>query len=157
MSIITDTPMELEYRYLLILYVILLYFALRIDRVKEIIEKKSETVIQLYGIILIIFIIYFIVGFPIEFIKIYYYVSIIILVSLFLTMTTYPHRKKGKKTVDFREKVLVFLISFSIALATAFLLFYYWAVTISYISPSQNLAIIPILNYFIEWMYQTII
>ncbi|HYN44377.1 MAG TPA: glycosyltransferase family 39 protein [Candidatus Limnocylindrales bacterium] len=157
MSLITDTPMELEYRYLLILYGILLYFALRIDRVKEILEKKSGTIIQLYGILLLIFILYFITGFPIKFITIYYYISIILSSSLFLVMTTYLQGKEGIRTGDFQEKVLLFLISFSIAQATAFLLFYYWAVTISYISPSQNFAIIPILNYIIEWMYQSII
>jgi len=157
MSLITDTPMELEYRYLLILYVILLYFVLRIDRVKEIIEEKSGTIIQLYGIILVIFMIYFIAGFPIKFMYMYYYVSIIISSSLFLLITTYPTGKKGEQNIHFWEKVLLFLISFSIAQATAFLLFYYWAVTISYVSPSQNYAIIPILNHIIEWMYQTII
>ena len=157
MSIITDTPMELEYRYLLILYVILLYFSLRIDWIKEIIEKKSGELAKLYGIILIMYIIYFIIGFPVKFISIYYYTSILLAISLFLFITISVMGKKKKKTVNLQEKLSLLLIACVIAEATAFILFYYWAVTISYVSPSQNFTIIPILNNIIEWMYQTII
>ncbi len=158
-SVITDTPVCLEYRYLLILYIILIYFALRIDKVREIIEKKLGTILKLYGIILIIYVVYFIAGFPINFINIYYYISIILVGSLFVLLITYNPIKRGKKTWNpgLHGNFLILLISFAIAQASAFLLFYYWAVTISYLSPSQNIPIIPLLNYIIEWMYRTII
>jgi hypothetical protein len=159
MSLLTDTPMELEYRYLLILYIILLYFALRVDKVREMIEKKSGTILKLYGIILITYIIYFIAGFPINFINVYYYTSIIIASLLFLFMITYYPIKKRKRTMNLgmQGNFILLLIAFAIAQGSAFLLFYYWIVNMSYISPSQNITIIPVLNYIIEWMYRTII
>ncbi|PWB56915.1 MAG: hypothetical protein C3F06_00030 [Candidatus Methanoperedenaceae archaeon] len=156
-SVITDTPASLEYRYLLILYIILTYFALRIDKVREIIEKKSGIITKIYGLILIIYIIYFILRFPINFINIYYYTSIIIIISFFLLIIAY-HPIKGKKKLNMslHGNLLVLMIAFAIAQASVFLLFYYWVANISYISPSQNIPIIPLLNYIIEWMYRTI-
>ncbi len=159
-SIIKDTSSSLEYRYLLILYLILLYFSLRFDKVRGIIEKKSGTIAKLYGVILIIYVIYFIIGFPINFISTFYYVSIIISLSLlFSIIKIYYPMKNAKKTANlcFNEKCSIFLIACALVQASAFLLFYYWAVTMSYNSPSQNITIIPILNYIIDWMYQTII
>ncbi len=157
--VITDTPVSLEYRYLLILYIILLYFVLRIDKVREMIEKRLGTIVKLYGVILIIYIVYFIAGFPINFIKIYYYTSIIITSLLFLFMITYHLTKERKRTIsqDMHGNFLLLLIAFAIAQASAFLLFYYWIVNMTYLSPSQNITIIPILNNIIEWMYRTII
>lgn len=158
-SVITDTPVSLEYRYLLILYIILTYFALRIDKVREIIEKKTWTIVKLYGIILIIYLVYFIAGYPINFIYTYYYTSIIIISSLFLFLITYHPIKKVKKifNLSLHGNLLLLLIAFAIAQGSAFLLFYYWVVNMSYSSPSQNILIIPVLNHIIEWMYRTII
>lgn len=157
-SVITDTPASLEYRYLLVLFIILTYFALRLDKVREIIEKKSGTIIKIYGIILIIYTVYFIAGFPINFINIYYYTSIIIISSLFLLLLTYHPINKKKKTLNLSShgNLLLLLIAFAIAQASSFLIFYYWVANISYIAPSQNIPIIPLLNYIIEWMYRTI-
>lgn len=157
--IVRDTPVSLEYRYLLILYIILLYFVLRIDKVREMIEKRSGTIVKLYGIILIIYMIYFIAGFPINFINIYYYTSIIIISLLFLLIIIYHPIKERKTTMclDIQGNFLLLLIAFAIAQASAFLLFYYWIVNMTYLSPSQNISIIPILNYIIEWMYRTVI
>lgn len=159
-SIISDTPSALEYRYLLILYIILLYFSLRFDKTRKIIEKNSGIMVKLYAAILIIYIIYFIIGFPINFINTYFYISIIIVIGLFLSILKkcYP-MKKAKKTANLclLERISIFLIACALVQASAFLLFYYWAVTISYNSPSQNFTIMPILNYIIEWMFRTII
>jgi hypothetical protein len=158
-SVITDTPASLEYRYLLIIYIILTYFALRIEKVREIIEKKSGTILKIYGLILLIYVVYFITGFPINFIDIYYYMSILIISSFFLLLTTYHPMTKGKKKLNLglHGNLLLLLIAFAIAQASAFLLFYYWIANMSYIAPSQNIPIIPILNYIIEWMYRIII
>lgn len=157
MSIIKDTPMELEYRYLLILYLILLYFTLRVDIVRNIIEKKSKHIALIYGILLILYLIYFIMGFPIKFLNIQYNISIITYSSLFILVFTYFISMKGKMIEYLMEKLLPYLIACAMAIATSFLLFYYWIITISYISPSQNLTVLPILNYIIEWMYKVII
>ncbi|CAG0994618.1 MAG: glycosyltransferase family 39 protein [Candidatus Methanoperedens sp.] len=158
-SIVTDTPVSLEYRYLLILYIILLYFVLRIDKVMIILENNLGTIVKLYGIILIIYIIYFIAGFPINFINIYYYTSIILISLLFLFIITYHPVNKNKKTFNLglHGKIIVFLMAFALAQASSFLLFYYWIVNMTYLSPSQNITIMPVLNYIIDWMYRTII
>jgi len=162
-SIVTDTPVSLEYRYLLILYIILLYFSLRVDKFREIIEKRSGTIVKLYGIIIIIFIIYFVAAFPINFINIYHYMSITIVSLLFLLMITYhpikERIKERKKTMSLglHGNFLLLVIAFAIAQASAFLLFYYWIANMTYLSPPQNITIIPVLNYIIEWMYRTII
>lgn len=157
-SVITDTPASLEYRYLLILFVILTYFALRLDKVREIIEKKSGTIIKIYGLILIIYVVYFIIGFPINFITIYYYTSLLIIGSFFLLIITYHPINKKKKNLNLglHGNLLLLLIAFAIAQASSFLLFYYWVVNMSYIAPSQNIPVIPSLNYIIEWMYRII-
>lgn len=158
-SVVTDTPVSLEYRYLLVLYIILLYFALRVDIIRILLENNLGTIVKLYGIILIIYIIYFISGFPINFINIYYYSSTILISLLFLFMITYNPINKGKKTLNLglHGKFILFLIASALAQASSFLLFYYWIVNMTYLSPSQNITIIPVLNYIIDWMYQSII
>ncbi len=69
-SILSDTPMVLEYRYLLVLYIILFYFALRIDKLRELIDKNLKNILLLSISILLFFLIYFIIGFPISFLDI---------------------------------------------------------------------------------------
>lgn len=156
-SIITDTPSGLDYRYLLILYIVFLYFCMRVDNVRELIENDLKTILVLYGIIFIIILSYFIIEFPVLFINIYYYMAIItsiflvILISLRLSITN----KSNNKALLNRS--LSFIMALSLAEASFFLLFYYWAVTMTYISPSQNYTILPVLGKIINWMYQIII
>jgi len=154
-SIITDTPVVLEYRYLLILYVILLYFALRIDKVRQLIENNSKRIVSLYGIILLVTLIYFITGFPVPFLNIYYVVALITSFSLLLSITLLIMKKRSS-TVSL-DKLLTLMIALSFALASFLLLFYYWVVSMTYISPSQNYNISPILEIMIKWMHEIIL
>jgi 4-amino-4-deoxy-L-arabinose transferase-like glycosyltransferase len=156
-SIITDTPMGLEYRYLLIMYVLLLYFVLRISKINDFIQNHYKMIFSLYSVILIISIIYFIAGFPIPFINIYYSVSLFTIIALFI-LTLYYNIYVNKRTnKSFSEKLIIILISMALAEASAVLCFYYWVVSITYISPSQNFTILPILNIIFDRMYQLII
>jgi len=156
-SIITDTPMGLEYRYLLIMYVLLIYFVFRVSKIKELIQNHYKMIFTLYSIILIISTIYFIAAFPIPFINIYYYASLFTIVFLFI-LTLYYNIYVNKRTKkSFSEKLLIILISMALAEASAVLCFYYWVVSITYISPSQNFTILPILNIILDRMYQLII
>jgi 4-amino-4-deoxy-L-arabinose transferase-like glycosyltransferase len=156
-SIITDTPMSLDYRYLLILYMVFLYFCLRMDDIRELIEKDLKTILVLYCIIFIIMLSYFIIEFPVVFISSYYYMAMItsifllILISLRFFISTKSHKKA------LLNRSLSFIMALSLAEASFFLLFYYWVVSITYISPSQNYTIIPVMGNIINWMYQIII
>lgn len=65
--------------------------------------------------------------------------------------------KDDKKSPDpMHEKLLIFLIAAAIAEAATLLLFYYWVVSMTYISPSQNHTIVPVLENILKWMYQVI-
>jgi len=77
MAIITDTPIVLEYRYLLIMYIVLLYFALRINKVRELIETNFKKIALLYATSVIILVLYFIDIFPPPFMNIYYSIALI--------------------------------------------------------------------------------
>lgn len=155
--IITDTPIVLEYRYLLILYIVFLYFALRIDKLRELIESKLMTMFLIYCSLLIIMLLYFIIKFPVPFISIYYYMALItsssfgILILIHLFVNNKDHFSPSLNSL------LTFIIALTIAEATFFLLFYYWVVTITYVSPSQNHTILPVLENFFKWMYQIIL
>jgi hypothetical protein len=63
----------------------------------------------------------------------------------------------NKKPTDRSDKIIIFLMALSLAEASLLLLFYYWVVTITYISPSQNYTIVPILEGILKWMYQAIL
>lgn len=152
-SILTDTPIVLEYRYLLILYIILLYFALRINKIKELIEIELYNIVLLYGILLILGIIYFIAEFPLPFMNIYYYVAQLTMICLIILSTSILLQNK-KPFVVILNKFNVFFISISLALASFLMLFYYWVVSMTYISPTQNFSILPILENILRWMYQ---
>jgi len=154
-SIIIDTPAVLEYRYLLILYVVLLYFALRVDNVRQAVECNLKKIVFLYGIILISALIYCIYRFPLPFLSVYDQVALITSASLItvLSMRLFITEKKLGTSLD---KSLVYLIALSFALSSCLLIFYYWVVSMTYISPSQNHAIIPIMENILRWMYEIV-
>jgi len=153
-SILTDTPMVLEYRYLLIGYIILLYFALRINKIKELIEIELKNIVLFYGILLISGIIYFVTQFPKPFIDIYYYAAQITIICLIIVVSSSVFLQNKKLITAILTKLSVLLISISLVLATFLMLFYYWVVSMAYISPSQNFSILPILENTLRWMYQ---
>lgn len=153
-SILTDTPIVLEYRYLLIVYIILLYFALRINKIKELIEIELTNIALLYGILLLLGIIYFITEFPLPFMEIYYYAAQLTMISLIIVGSTSILLKKKKPFSVILNKFNVFFISISLVLASFLMLFYYWVVSMTYISPTQNFSILPIMENILRWMYQ---
>jgi 4-amino-4-deoxy-L-arabinose transferase-like glycosyltransferase len=156
LAIITDTPIVLEYRYLLIMYIVLLYFAFRINKVRELVESNFKKIALLYATALIILILYFINIFPSPFMNIYYSLALIISCSLLIMLST-SILTGNKKPTDRSDKIIIFLMALSLAEASVLLLFYYWVVTITYISPSQNYTIVPILEGILKWMYQVIL
>lgn len=155
-SIIIYTPEMLEYRYFLILYIILIYFALRIDKIRDLIEKNLQTIFILFSIISVLGLIYFIVEFPIPFLNIYYYAALITSISLIALVSTNLLAPNKIPAAVF-DKILVFIIGLSLSLASTFLLFYYWVVNMTYMSPSQNFTILPVLQKVMEWMYRIIL
>lgn len=153
-SILTDTPMVLEYRYLLIGYIILLYFALRVNKIKELIEIELKNIVLLYGILLILCIIYFVTQFPKPFMDIYYYAAQITITFLIIVVSSSVLLKNKKPIAAILTKLCVLLISISLVQASFLMLFYYWVVSMTYISPSQNFSILPLLDNMLRWMYQ---
>lgn len=156
LAIITDTPIVLEYRYLLIMYILLLYFALRINKVRELIESSYKKIALLYLTTVLIILLYFINIFPPPFMHIYY--SLALITSFFLMISLSMSLLTGKKKSysALLDKITLFFMSLSLAEASILLLFYYWVVTITYISPSQNQTIVPILESILKWMYQVL-
>lgn len=154
LSIITDTPHVLDYRYLLVMYIILLYFVFRIDKIKKLIENKLKPIVLLYSIILTLSIIYFIKEFPIQFMNVYYNSALITSVSLIILVAISLLLKN--ETSYLLDKLILFGIAASLALSSFFLLFYYWIVSMTYISPSLNHTILPVLENILKWMYQII-
>jgi 4-amino-4-deoxy-L-arabinose transferase-like glycosyltransferase len=157
LSIITDTPIVLEYRYLLIMYIILLYFALRINKVRDLIESNFNKIALLYAAAVIIILLYFIRGFPSPFMNIYYSLALITSCILLISLSMSLLIKNKKPLTDLLDKMTLFLIALSLAQASILLIFYYWVVTITYISPSQNYTIVPILENILKWMYQALL
>ncbi len=158
LSIITDTPIVLEYRYLLVLYLVLLYFALRVDMIRNLIEKNARIIGMLYMAIGIILVSSLLKIYPPAFLNIYYTLGLATVVSLIIIFSlNILLRSRHKSISGMLEKTWVFLVALSLAEASVFLLFYYWVVTISYISPSQNYAIVPIMGNIIHWMYGTLL
>jgi 4-amino-4-deoxy-L-arabinose transferase-like glycosyltransferase len=157
LSIITDTPIVLEYRYLLIMYIILLYFALRINKVRGLIESNFNKIALLYAAAVIIILLYFISGFPSPFMNIYYSLALITSCILLISLSMSLLIKNKKPLTDLLDKMTLFLIALSLAQASILLIFYYWVVTITYISPSQNYTIVPILENILKWMYQALL
>jgi len=158
--IIIHTPAVLEYRYLLILYIVLLYFIMRMDRIRKLIEDQIKKIVLMSGIILIIIFILnlllFARSYPVAFMNIFYYLSIAtsMLLLIFSLLTI---MKDDKKSPDpMHEKLLIILIAAAIAEAATLLLFYYWVVSMTYISPSQNHTIVPVLENILKWMFQVI-
>ncbi len=157
MYILTDTPMALDYRYLLIMYVILLYFTFRSQKVNHLIQCNYKKIGLVYGIILIITSVYFIVEFPIPFLNIYNNASRMTL-FLLLMLVLWGVIIKGRRSfTSLTDNIMILLIGMALAEASFMLLFYYWAVSITYVSPSQNLLIIPIIQHLISWMYGMIL
>lgn len=155
--IITDTPIVLEYRYLLIMYIVLLYFALRIDKIRELIENNFKKIVRLYAAAVIILILYFISVYPLPFVNIYYSLALITSIILLISLSMSLLIRNNKPLTDSLDKITLFLIALSFAQASVLLLFYYWVVTITYISPSQNYTVLPILGDILKWMYQAIL
>ncbi|KPQ41110.1 MAG: hypothetical protein MPEBLZ_04346 [Candidatus Methanoperedens nitroreducens] len=155
--IITDTPIVLEYRYLLIMYIVLLYFALRIDKIRDLIENNFKKIVQLYAAAVIILILYFISIYPPPFMNIYYSLALITSIVLLISLSMSLLIENNKPLADLLDKITLFLIALSLAQASIILIFYYWVVTITYISPSQNYTILPILESILKWMYQALL
>lgn len=154
--IVTDTPATLEYRYLLIFYIILIYFSMRIDYIRMLFENNLKTISLMYSGIILLGLLYFIAGFPVPFMNQYYIVAV---VTLFLLVALLSLRliipDKLPRTIQL-DKYLLFLIAFSFALSSLFLIYYYWISTMSYIYPSQNYTIVPVLENIVKWMFNSI-
>jgi 4-amino-4-deoxy-L-arabinose transferase-like glycosyltransferase len=157
LAIITDTPMVLEYRYLLIMYIVLLYFALRINKLRELIENNFNKITLLYAAAVIILVLYFITIYPPPFMNIYYSLALITSGFLIISLSTSLLTGNKKSYSDLLDKITIFFIALSLAEASILLLFYYWVVTITYISPSQNLAVVPIMENILKWIYQVLL
>ena len=157
LAIITDTPMVLDYRYLLIMYIVLLYFALRINKVRELIESNFKKIALLYAAAVIILVLYFITIFPPPFMNIYYSLALITSGFLIISLSMSLLISNKKSYYDLLDKITLFFMALSLAQASILLLFYYWIVTITYISPSQNQTIVPILENTLKWMYQVLL
>jgi 4-amino-4-deoxy-L-arabinose transferase-like glycosyltransferase len=150
-SIITDTPMVLEYRYLLMVYIILLYFSLRAGKVSDLIETNFKKIGRTYAILVPLMLIVLIEIFPSPFIDSYYYASLITSAVLLISVSAYLLFSNRKSLLD---SWVTFIIALSLAEASLLLLFYYWVVSMTYISPSQNYAILPTIENLLKWMYQ---
>lgn len=157
LTIVVDSVYVIEYRYLLILYIIFLYFALRIDRIKDMIEKKLEKIIMSYCLLLLIGSIYFIAEFPIPFMKVYYHVALITSISLLIIISTNLLVTDKRFITGLLDNLLLFIVALSLSLATMFLLFYYWIANMTYISPTQNFTILPVFQIILEWMYRIVL
>ncbi len=159
LSIVQDTPAVLDYRYLLIAYVILLYFTLRIDNLKDLIENRLGTIAVIYIVTLVLGAIYFTKEFPPPFMNIYYYTALItsILLIVLVSVNLLLQDKKYGLINSLINNLLTFTMALSLAQASIFLLFYYWVVNVSYISPSQNYTILPVLQDALHWMYQRLL
>lgn len=155
LAIVTDTPIALEYRYLLPLYVAFLYFSLRIDKFRDIIESNLKAIGLIYGFALIVFLSYFIGAFPVKFLDVYFYAASTSFILLLILIMGLLVKKRPAGNVV--EKLTIFIVALSIAEASFLMLYYYWVVSMTYISPSQNFTIIPILGNILEWMYRIII
>lgn len=154
-SIILYTSSMLEYRYLLIMYIILLYFALRIDKIKDLIETGAKKIIISYVIILIILLIYFIKEFPVQFMNIYYYMALITSISLLVLFST-SLLAPNEMHNPVLDNLMVIMIALSLAESSIFLLYYNWAVSMIYIPPSLDISFLPVTNTLMNWIYHQI-
>ncbi|MCZ7403132.1 MAG: glycosyltransferase family 39 protein [Candidatus Methanoperedens sp.] len=157
LTIVTDTPVVLEYRYLLIIYIVLLYFAFRVSKVKSLLETNLKKIVVLYCIILAIALILFIIEFPLPFLTIYYYAALIISLSLIISISINLFAMNQETKVPLLDNFVIFNIALSLALSSLFLLFYYWVVSMTYTTPAQDLHVLPIMDNLLKWMYQTIL
>jgi 4-amino-4-deoxy-L-arabinose transferase-like glycosyltransferase len=157
LHVIIDTPVVLENRYLLIIYIILLYFVVRIDKIKHIIENKYMSVASLYITILILSFIYFIIGFPISFISVYYSAAIITSIFLIFLLLINLFIENKRSVIALFDNLLLVIIAFSLAEASALMLFYYWVTSMTYISPSQNYTIVPVVDIILKQMYNAVL
>lgn len=155
LTIIIDSSDVLEYRYLLIFYIILLYFVFRVDKVKNLLEANLKKIVVTYGVMLAVVLIFFIMEFPLPFLRIYYYAALIISLSLIILMSLSLLSRQNKEAS--LNNYVIFIISLSLAMASLFLIFYYWVVSITYISPSQNFTILPVLQNILDWMYRMVL
>jgi hypothetical protein len=158
--IMLHTPAALDYRYLLILYVVLLYFVLRMDSTRKLIEDHIKKIVLMSGIILIIILIFNLIlfarSYPVHLMDIFYYVSIATSMLLLIFTLLNIMKADKKSSHPMHENLLIFLIAAAIAEAAILLLFYYWVVSMTYISPSQNHTIVPVLENILKWMSQVI-
>lgn len=157
LSIVTDTPMVLEYRYLLIIYIILLYFALRVDRVRFLIESGIKKILLMYSVTFAGLLFYFIYFFPPPFLNIYQSLAQVTLGLLILLLLINLVIKKENRFQESLNRLTAGVMAISFAEASSLLLFYNWVVIVTYISPTQNHTILPILQNILDWMYQTVL
>jgi hypothetical protein len=139
------------------MYIVLLYFALRINKLRELIENNFNKITLLYAAAVIILVLYFITIYPPPFMNIYYSLALITSGFLIISLSTSLLTGNKKSYSDLLNKITIFFIALSLAEASILLLFYYWVVTITYISPSQNLAVVPILENILKWIYQVLL
>lgn len=156
MLIVTHTPSVLENRYLLVFYIILLYFSLKIEKIRELLENNLKIITILWISIFLIFLAYFILMFPIRFLDIYYYASLLVAVFLMFLLVIISLRNKNSSSASW-NRIFLILVALSISLSSIFMLFYYWVVSMTYVAVSQNYPVIPILALILNWMYQNII
>jgi hypothetical protein len=155
-TIITHTPIVLEYRYLMVLYIVPLYFVFRINNVRTLIEDKFKKISSLSGIFLIINLIIFTRYFPINVLKVYYIAatgtSIILLFLVSMSLLN------GDKIfcADLHNYLLTIFIAFALAEASTILIFYFWVVDMTYLSPQQNFMIVPVLENIIKLIFKNI-
>ncbi|VVB85287.1 Dolichyl-phosphate-mannose-protein mannosyltransferase [uncultured archaeon] len=155
-SIITDTPVVLEYRYLLAGYIVLLYFALRIDKIRDLIEIKLKKIAGYCVISVPLMLVAFKEVSPAPFLDSYYYASLITSAVLLISALAYLLSADNKR-FNALETWIISIIALSLAEASLLLLFYYWVATMTYISPSQNYTILPALENLLKWMYQVVL
>jgi hypothetical protein len=89
--------------------------------------------------------------------NIYYYVALATSITLMILLLINIFAQKSKSIAILSDRLLIFVIAFSLAEASVLMLFYYWVTSMTYISPSQNYALIPIMEKILKWMYPAIL
>jgi len=97
------------------------------------------------------------VQFPVRFMDIYYYASLLVASVFMFSLVLSSVRKKNLTTTASWNKIFLILVALSFSLSSMFMLFYYWGVSMTYVAVSQNYPLIPILGTILKWMYQNII
>ncbi len=156
-TIITHTPIVLEYRYLMVLYLVLLYFVFRINTVRKLIEDNFKKIFSIYGIFLILNLVIFAGSYPINVLKVYYFTAIgTSIILLFLVSMSLLNGDKIF-SAGLHNDLLTIFIAFALAEASTILILYFWIVNMTYISPQQNFMIVPVIENINKLIFQNVI